>query len=71
MTLKPAANIPPAFRIPALFGQRAHLYGLPATGLWFFTVYGPWGRQDRSPMLFARAILAGEPINVFNHGRHT
>jgi UDP-glucuronate 4-epimerase len=48
----------------------AHLYGLPATGLRFFTVYGPWGRPDMAPMLFARAILEGEPIKVFNHGRH-
>jgi len=48
----------------------AHLYGLPTTGLRFFTVYGPWGRPDMAPMLFARAILAGEPIKVFNHGRH-
>jgi UDP-glucuronate 4-epimerase len=47
----------------------SHLYGLPATGLRFFTVYGPWGRPDMSPMLFTRAILAGEPIKVFNHGR--
>ena len=46
----------------------SHLYGLPATGLRFFTVYGPWGRPDMAPMLFARAILAGEPIKVFNHG---
>jgi UDP-glucuronate 4-epimerase len=46
----------------------AHLYGLSATGLRFFTVYGPWGRPDMSPMIFARAILAGEPIRVFNHG---
>jgi UDP-glucuronate 4-epimerase len=47
----------------------SHLYGLPATGLRFFTVYGPWGRPDMSPMLFTRAILAGVPIKVFNHGR--
>ena len=47
----------------------SHLYGLPATGLRFFTVYGPWGRPDTAPMLFARAILAGEPIKVFNHGK--
>ena len=46
----------------------AHLYGLPLTGLRFFTVYGPWGRPDMAPMLFTRAILAGEPIRVFNHG---
>jgi UDP-glucuronate 4-epimerase len=46
----------------------SHLYGLPATGLRFFTVYGPWGRPDMAPMLFAMAILAGEPIRVFNHG---
>ena len=47
----------------------SHLYGLAATGLRFFTVYGPWGRPDMAPMLFARAILAGEPIRVFNNGR--
>ena len=47
----------------------AHLYGLPATGLRFFTVYGPWGRPDMAPMIFTRAILAGEPIRVFNEGR--
>jgi len=47
----------------------SHLFRLPATGLRFFTVYGPWGRPDMSPMLFTRAILAGEPIQVFNDGR--
>ena len=47
----------------------SHLYGVPATGLRFFTVYGPWGRPDMAPMLFARAILAGEPIKVFNYGK--
>lgn len=47
----------------------SHLYGLPTTGLRFFTVYGPWGRPDMAPMLFAKAILAGEPIKVFNHGQ--
>jgi UDP-glucuronate 4-epimerase len=47
----------------------AHLFRLPVTGLRFFTVYGPWGRPDQAPMLFARAILAGEPIQVFNEGR--
>jgi UDP-glucuronate 4-epimerase len=46
----------------------SHLYGLPTTGLRFFTVYGPWGRPDMAPMLFAKAILAGETIRVFNHG---
>ena len=49
-------------------GCYCHLYGLKATGLRFFTVYGPWGRPDMSPMLFASAILAGKPIKVFNHG---
>jgi UDP-glucuronate 4-epimerase len=48
----------------------ATLYGLPTTGLRFFTVYGPWGRPDMALFLFAKAILAGEPINVFNHGHH-
>ncbi|HRO03747.1 MAG TPA: NAD-dependent epimerase [Terricaulis sp.] len=46
----------------------AHLYGVPATGLRFFTVYGPWGRPDMALYLFTRAMLAGEPINVFNNG---
>lgn len=49
-------------------GVYAHLYGIPLTGLRFFTVYGPWGRPDMAPMLFTRAILAGEPIRLFNHG---
>ena len=44
------------------------LYGIKATGLRFFTVYGPWGRPDMSPMLFAKAISAGQPIKVFNNG---
>ena len=47
----------------------SHLYGLPTTGLRFFTVYGPWGRPDMSPSLFAGAILRGEAINVFNEGK--
>jgi UDP-glucuronate 4-epimerase len=48
----------------------AHLYGLPCTGLRFFTVYGPWGRPDMSLFLFTRAILEGRPLDVFNYGRH-
>ncbi len=48
----------------------AHLYGLPCSGLRFFTVYGPWGRPDMALFLFTKAILAGEPIKVFNHGHH-
>lgn len=48
----------------------AHLYGIPATGLRFFTVYGPWGRPDMALFRFTKAILAGEPIRVFNHGHH-
>lgn len=48
----------------------AHLYGLPVTGLRFFTVYGPWGRPDMSPFIFTRKILAGETIDVFNYGNH-
>lgn len=47
----------------------SHLYRLPATGLRFFTVYGPWGRPDMAAYLFTRAILAGQPIKVFNEGR--
>lgn len=48
----------------------SHLYRLPTTGLRFFTVYGPWGRPDMALFKFTRAILAGEPIEVFNYGRH-
>jgi UDP-glucuronate 4-epimerase len=48
----------------------AHLYGFPCTGLRFFTVYGPWGRPDMALFLFTKSILAGEPIKVFNHGKH-
>jgi UDP-glucuronate 4-epimerase len=47
------------------------LFALPTTGLRFFTVYGPWGRPDMALFLFTKKILAGEPIDVFNHGRHT
>lgn len=47
----------------------SHLYGLPTTGLRLFTVYGPWGRPDMSPLLFARAIFEDRPIDVFNHGK--
>ena len=48
----------------------AHLYGLPVTGLRFFTVYGPWGRPDMALFLFTKNILAGKPIDVFNYGNH-
>jgi UDP-glucuronate 4-epimerase len=47
----------------------SHLYGLPVTGLRFFTIYGPWGRPDMAIFLFTRAIIAGTPIRLFNHGR--
>ncbi|MCC6611335.1 MAG: NAD-dependent epimerase [Burkholderiales bacterium] len=47
----------------------SHLFGLPTTGLRFFTVYGPWGRPDMALFLFAKAILEGRPIDVFNHGK--
>ena len=47
----------------------SHLYRLPVTGLRYFTVYGPWGRPDMAPTLFAKAILDGRPIDVFNHGK--
>jgi UDP-glucuronate 4-epimerase len=47
----------------------SHVFGLPTTGLRFFTVYGPWGRPDMAAFLFTRAILAGEPINVYNAGK--
>lgn len=48
----------------------SHLYGLPTTGLRFFTVYGPWGRPDMALFKFTKAILASEPIQIFNHGKH-
>ena len=47
----------------------SHLFRIPATGLRFFTVYGPWGRPDMAAFIFAKAILSGEPITVFNHGK--
>jgi UDP-glucuronate 4-epimerase len=47
----------------------SHLFGLPTTGLRFFTVYGPWGRPDMALFIFTRAILANEPIQIFNHGQ--
>ncbi|MDG1662075.1 MAG: NAD-dependent epimerase [Pseudomonadales bacterium] len=49
----------------------AHLFNIPCTGLRFFTVYGPWGRPDMALFLFTKNILAGKPIDVFNHGNHT
>ena len=48
----------------------SHLFNVPTTGLRFFTVYGPWGRPDMSPFIFARKILAGEALDVFNYGQH-
>lgn len=54
----------------AMAHSYSHLYQLPSTGLRFFTVYGPWGRPDMSPILFADAITQGNPIKVFNQGRH-
>ncbi len=48
----------------------SHLFSLPTTGLRFFTVYGPWGRPDMALFLFTKAILAGQPIDVFNNGKH-
>ena len=77
----PFAESDPAVHQVSLYGatKRAnelmahsysHLYGIPVTGLRYFTVYGPWGRPDMSPMLFAGKIYAGEPIQVFNRGRH-
>lgn len=48
----------------------SHLYDLPTTGLRFITVYGPWGRPDMALVKFTKAILSGEPIQVFNHGNH-
>lgn len=77
----PFAESDPAVHPVSLYGatKRAnelmahsysHLYDIPVTGLRYFTVYGPWGRPDMSPMLFAGKIYAGEPIQVFNRGRH-
>jgi UDP-glucuronate 4-epimerase len=54
----------------AMAHSYAHLYGIPSSGLRFFTVYGPWGRPDMALFMFTKAILAGEPIKVFNYGKH-
>lgn len=54
----------------AMAHSYSQLYNLPTTGLRFFTVYGPWGRPDMSPILFARAITEGKPLKVFNYGKH-
>lgn len=54
----------------AMAHSYAYLYGIPSTGLRLFTVYGPWGRPDMALFLFTRAMLANEPIKVFNHGQH-
>lgn len=54
----------------ALAHSYAHLFGIPCSGLRFFTVYGPWGRPDMSPVLFAKAIAEGKPLKLFNHGQH-
>jgi UDP-glucuronate 4-epimerase len=48
----------------------SHLYGLPTTGLRFFTVYGPWGRPDMALAKFTKAIVAGQPIQLYNYGKH-
>ena len=77
----PYSESDPAVRPVSLYGATklanelmaysySHLYGIPVTGLRYFTVYGPWGRPDMSPILFAGKIYAGEPIQVFNHGEH-
>lgn len=66
---KPISLYAATKRTDELFGYTyAHLFGIPCTGLRFFTVYGPWGRPDMAAFLFTKAIIAGEPISVFNHG---
>ena len=55
----------------AMAHSYSHLFQLPCTGLRFFTVYGPWGRPDMSPILFADAIMQGKPLKVFNQGKHS
>ena len=55
----------------AMAHSYSHLYKIPTTGLRFFTVYGPWGRPDMSPILFANAISEGKPIKLFNYGKHS
>jgi len=66
---KPISLYAATKRTDELFGYTySHLFGIPCTGLRFFTVYGPWGRPDMAAFLFTRAIVAGEPIRVFNHG---
>jgi UDP-glucuronate 4-epimerase len=66
---KPVSLYAATKRTDELFGHTyAHLFAIPMTGLRFFTVYGPWGRPDMAAYLFTRAIIAGEPIKVFNRG---
>lgn len=55
----------------AIAHSYSHLYNIPTTGLRFFTVYGPWGRPDMSPFIFAKAIINNEPIKLFNYGKHS
>ena len=65
-----SASMPPTKKANELMAHTySHLYGLPTTGLRFFTVYGPWGRPDMALFLFAKAILRGEAIQVFNKGQ--
>jgi len=66
---KPISLYAATKRADELFGYTyAHLHGIPLTGLRFFSVYGPWGRPDMAAYIFAKAILAGQPIQLFNHG---
>ena len=65
----PSACMPPPKKANELMAHTySHLYGLPTTGLRFFTVYGPWGRPDMALFIFTKAILEGKPIQVFNNG---
>jgi UDP-glucuronate 4-epimerase len=67
---KPVSLYAATKRMDELMGHTyAHLYRLPLTGLRFFTVYGPWGRPDMAAYIFAKKIMAGEPIPIFNHGK--
>ena len=66
---KPISLYAATKRADELFGYAyAHLHNIPLTGLRFFSVYGPWGRPDMAAYIFAKAILAGEPVRLFNHG---
>ena len=64
-----AYTLPPKKPNELMAHSYSHLYGIPSIGLRFFTVYGPWGRPDMAPMIFAKSIINREPFDIFNFGK--